>query len=325
MIKSLDTNKKDLESQISDLKYQVKQLQLVIKCTGLATWEWNIKTGETIFNERWANIIGYTLEEISPVSIETWVMYAHPEDLKKSERLLKKHWAGETEYYICESRMKHKNGLWIWVYDIGQVVGWVNDGTPKRMIGTHSDITKKKKTQIKLDNANKQLKKMSYIDSLTELPNRRAYDEKIASEILAAKRSKVSLSLLMIDIDNFKGYNDSYGHKMGDMALFKVAQIIKKSLPRRTDFACRYGGEEFVAILPSTDIVGATSVSRKILQNIFDAGIEHVGSNFNHILTVSIGVASVDSTFDKLLIDADKAVYRAKNNGRNRYEIYTSQ
>jgi diguanylate cyclase (GGDEF)-like protein/PAS domain S-box-containing protein len=325
MRKSLESQNKDLKSQIADLKHQATQLELVIKCTGLGIWDWHVNTGETIFNERWANIIGYTLEELSPVSIETWMKYAHPDDLEESERLLKEHWAGKTEDYIFESRMKHKNGHWVWVYDLGQVIEWESAGIPTRMLGTHLDITEKKEFQLKLDKANEKLRVWSYIDSLTELPNRRAYDEKLASEMLAAKRSKASLSLLMLDVDKFKEYNDHYGHKIGDDALSKVAKIIKEALPRKTDFVARYGGEEFVAILPYTAIDGAVLAAKKILQNVIDGNIEHVGSKFNNILTVSIGIASIDSSFDELLNDADKALFRAKENGRNRYEIYTNK
>lgn len=323
-LKSLEPNFASREiAEVPELKYQKRQLELVIKNTGLGICDWHVQTGETLFNERWANIIGYTLEELYPMNIETWMKYAHPGDLEKSDSLLKEHWAGKTEYYIFESRMKHRNGTWIWVYDTGQVIEWETDGVPKRMIRTHLDITDQKQSQIKLDESNQKLKEWSYLDSLTKIPNRRAYDDKLESEISAAKRTKTSLSLLVIDIDSFKEYNDHYGHQKGDIALCLVTKLITDALPRKTDFVARYGGEEFVVILPYTPLNGAVFAAQQILQRITSDNIEHPGSKFQNILTISIGIASTDTYFDELLTHADKAVYQAKRNGRNRYETYT--
>ncbi len=117
----------------------------VIDGTGLGTWQWNVKTGETIFNERWANITGYTLSELAPVSIDTWIKYSHPDDLEKSNLLLQDHFAGKTPIYECEARMRHKNEEWIWVLDRGKVISWDEEGNPEWMIGSHQEITKTKK------------------------------------------------------------------------------------------------------------------------------------------------------------------------------------
>ncbi len=127
------------------LQRQVDRYEHIIEGTHLGTWEWNIKTGETIFNERWANISGYTLLELSPVSIDTWLKLSHIDDLKKSNQLLQDHFAGKSPVYECEARMKHKNGEWIWVLDKGKVVSWDTDGNPEWMIGSHQEITKSKK------------------------------------------------------------------------------------------------------------------------------------------------------------------------------------
>jgi PAS domain S-box-containing protein len=100
-----------------DLAAQRQRLKNIIDGTRLATWEWNVQTGETIFNERWAEMLGYTLAELQPTSIETWEKLAHPDDLAESDRLLQKHFAGESDFYSFESRMRHKDGHWIWVWD----------------------------------------------------------------------------------------------------------------------------------------------------------------------------------------------------------------
>lgn len=124
-----------------------ERLNNIIIGTNVGTWEWNVQTGETIFNERWAEIIGYQLEELQPVSINTWAEYAHPEDLIESGKLLEKHFSKEIDYYHFESRMKHKNGEWIWVLDRGKVFEWDSEGKPLWMSGTHQDITIQKNAE----------------------------------------------------------------------------------------------------------------------------------------------------------------------------------
>jgi len=118
---------------------------LALEGTKAGLWDWNVQTGETEFDERWAEIVGYELEELEPVSIETWEELAHSEDLERSDELLEKHFAGETDYYEFEGRMKHKNGDWVWIQDRGRVVEWDDEGNPVRMVGTHIDITERKK------------------------------------------------------------------------------------------------------------------------------------------------------------------------------------
>ncbi|WP_082832516.1 PAS domain-containing protein [Aquimarina aggregata] len=136
------TKLKEVELQ---LQRQVNRYHHVIEGTNLGTWEWNVQTGETIFNERWAEIIGYKLSELEPISINTWVENSNPDDLKKSNQVLQKHFEGKTSFYEFEARMKHKNGDWIWVLDRGKVVSWDTNGNPEWMIGSHQEITKKKK------------------------------------------------------------------------------------------------------------------------------------------------------------------------------------
>lgn len=120
------------------------RLAFILESTSLGVWDWEIETGQVEFNERWAEIIGYKLNELEPIDINTWMSFAHPDDLERSSEALNKHWQGETEYYICEARMRHKDGHWVWVLDTGKVVEWFSNGQPKRMIGTHIDISKSK-------------------------------------------------------------------------------------------------------------------------------------------------------------------------------------
>jgi len=314
----------ELEKQVLGLEDRHNKLKELFKNAGVAIWDWSVQTGETTFNEHWADIIGYKLEELSPLSIETWKKYAHPDDLKKSESLLIDYWAGNTQYYAFESRMKHKEGHWVWVYDTGQVIEWESPGVPKRMIGTHIDITYQQSAIDNLNKKNKELHGYSYLDLLTQLPNRRAYEERLISEVKTSQRTKKELALLVIDIDNFKAYNDYYGHEKGDKALFRIAQAIKRALPRQTDFIARYGGEEMVVILPHTALDGAVVVAKKIHQHVNAENIKHPNSDDYGILTVSIGISSTLSNYDELFNNSDMALYEAKRNGRNRYDIHTN-
>jgi len=140
------------------LHHERQRLVSIINGTNVGTWEWNVQTGETLFNERWANIIGYTLSEIVPVSIATWIKFAHPEDLKASGELLEKHFQGELDFYDFESRIQHKDGHWVWVLDRGQVSTWTEDGKPLLMMGTHTDITERKQAEEALRESEERFK-----------------------------------------------------------------------------------------------------------------------------------------------------------------------
>lgn len=122
----------------------------IVEGTGAATWEWNVQTGAAVFNERWAQMLGYTLAELAPISIDTWTRLTHPDDLDASNTLLQKHFSGESELYQCEARMRHRDGHWVWVLDRGRVITRTADGAPILMYGTHQDITERKHMELEL-------------------------------------------------------------------------------------------------------------------------------------------------------------------------------
>lgn len=122
---------------VDGLRRKSFRLQSCLEGTQAGTWEWNVQTGATVFNERWAEIVGYSLAELEPVSIDTWLSLAHPDDLEASAAALARHWQGETEFYDFEARMRHKNGHWVWVHDRGRVFTWTKDDQPEWMFGTH--------------------------------------------------------------------------------------------------------------------------------------------------------------------------------------------
>ncbi len=135
------------------LREQQTRLAAILEGTHVGTWEWNVQTGETIFNDRWADIVGYKLAELSPVSVDTWEKLTHPDDLAQSAELLSRHFSGELEYYECECRMRHKDGSWVWVLDRGKLLSRTTGGAPLMMFGTHTDITERKRTEQALSDA----------------------------------------------------------------------------------------------------------------------------------------------------------------------------
>jgi len=177
-------------------------------------------------------------------------------------------------------------------------------------------------TQKELEKSNKELQRLSSMDGLTKIPNRRTFDETLEKEWRNSQRGHKQLSLLMLDIDHFKTFNDGYGHQGGDDCLVKVAQALHSSTDRPMDIVCRYGGEEFGVILPDTPIEGAQRVAEKMLENVANLKLKHEFSSTSDIVSVSIGVASCFPEDDKLSKDlvsmADGALYEAKENGRNR-------
>jgi len=176
-----------------------ERLANVIRGTDVGIWEWNVQTGETVFNERWARICGYSLGELSPVSIETRTHLAHPDDLKKTKILLDRHFSGELELYDAECRMKHKNGDWVWVQDKGRVISRTHDGKPLMMFGTHTDVTERKQAQEKLqhslmetEQANEALKKArnKLMTVNEDLKNQTALATQMAAKAEKATRAK---------------------------------------------------------------------------------------------------------------------------------------
>lgn len=178
-----------------------------------------------------------------------------------------------------------------------------------------------------LEKANFELERLANLDGLTQIPNRRHFDSVLGNEWKRMTREKDPVSLIMCDIDYFKRYNDTYGHIAGDECLKKVAQSVCCMLKRPADLVARYGGEEFAVLLPKTTPDGALAVANEILSGIRDLKIEHISSDISPFVTMSVGVGGMvpetDIRPEALVERTDKALYRAKANGRNRIEMDT--
>jgi len=175
--------------------------------------------------------------------------------------------------------------------------------------------------QLELRNLSERLERMAQIDPLTEMYNKRFFNDAFQREWKSALRTVNPLSLLMIDIDHFKRYNDTYGHLQGDECLKAVAAEIRQIGSRPRDVAARFGGEEFIVLLPETDTAGATHIAAAVLDRIRALGLEHCGSEVHGLVTVSLGVTGCTPTdsdsMDAMIKRADHALYTAKADGRN--------
>ena len=178
---------------------------------------------------------------------------------------------------------------------------------------------------VKLRKAYKTIERLAKYDPLTGIPNRRSFMENILLEFKRSQREQQPLAVIMCDIDHFKAYNDTYGHDNGDQCLIKVAQSIKSSLNRPGDFLARFGGEEFIIILPATTLNGALTIAERIRSNIEKLSIPNKNSSPLKIVTLSLGVSIADAsseTHELLVKHADLALYKAKENGRNQVLAY---
>lgn len=288
----------------------------------------SLEKGWIRVNDKLCEIFGYPREELIKL---TWAELTHPEDLAADVAQFERVLAGEIEGYSMDKRFIRKNGEIIYASISANCIR-EEDGSIDHFVAFVQDITDRKHAELKLhqmneeleslveqrtkelEDANKKLQIESETDYLTQLANRRVYERRLEENIASARREKSELSLILIDVDNFKAYNDKYGHDKGDQVLFKVAKSIEDSLQRSTDLAARFGGEEFAVLLPSTGPEGALAIAERIRTDIEALGIEHSESE-SRVVTVSIGVESMKA--DKLnkydlFKHSDDALYVAK-------------
>jgi diguanylate cyclase (GGDEF)-like protein len=178
------------------------------------------------------------------------------------------------------------------------------------------------RTHLTLKGQSDLLRQWAYLDGLTQVGNRRSFDERLGAEWSRARRQQSPLSVVMLDVDFFKRYNDHHGHQAGDDCLFRVAAALRDGLRRPTDLLARYGGEEFVALLPDTDVDGALAVATELGRRVRALEIPHAASDVGPVVTVSGGVATWEAASGDdaaaLLRAADAQLYAAKSQGRDR-------
>jgi diguanylate cyclase (GGDEF)-like protein len=192
-----------------------------------------------------------------------------------------------------------------------------------KITAKHEKITK---VESKLREVNAELQQLTMTDLLTGIANRLCFETKFQDEWNTLRRSKEALSIVMVDIDYFKAFNDHYGHQAGDHSLKTVAQTLAKCLKRPNNLAARYGGEEFILILPNNDLESVQLLAANIQNQIASCHIENRNSKVSKLLTISLGISSLipsgESSIETLIAQADSALYKAKHHGRNRCEVW---
>jgi diguanylate cyclase (GGDEF)-like protein/PAS domain S-box-containing protein len=444
--------------QVSEarLREREERLSLVMEGSNDGFWDWNIATGSVFFSDRWATMLGYQPTELES-SVESWKRLVHPDDQARVVEALDAHFAGRSERYEIEHRLRSKTGEWRWILDRGRVTAWDADGRPLRMAGTHSDVSERhaiegylrereellgtliatmhdgcllydgegqvtlwnqraeqilglnaaqlrcqepappgwrvldeegqdfppaqhpalraiasgqryadivvairqpsgnltwiiasaaplyneradsrgafltftdisalkaaeialRQQQLDLRMANAQLQALATTDGLTGLANHRALQQAIAASTRLAEHTRQPLALIMLDIDHFKRFNDTFGHPSGDHVLRVVAGVLRATV-RASDTVARYGGEEFAILLTDSDIDGAAETAERCRCAINDLIWEYWP------ITASFGVATWHPTEGQpqtLIDDADAALYQAKRDGRNQVAL----
>ena len=256
------------------------------------------------------------------ISVEDWATRMHPEDREHVVNFCVAQSQAGVDHEADYRALTKDNG-YVWIRDVVHVVR--NDkGEVEALIGFMFDITERKKTEEKLLALQKELETLSFKDGLTNIANRRQFDASLELEWESARSHGLSLSVLLFDIDFFKQYNDLYGHVQGDKCLVDIAQTLSLALDSPRDLVARFGGEEFVVLLPQTDITVALKVAERCQRLIRKQAIVHAQSPHDQLVTVSIGVGTVtpgDHLKPCSFIDAvDQQLYAAKKNGRNRIE-----
>ncbi len=264
-------------------------------------------------------LLGWSPE--SWVGAQDWADRMHPEDREETFNFCVSQSQAGVDHE-ADYRALTKDGRYVWIRDVVHVVR-VN-GEVESLVGFMFDITERKETEEKLRTLQKELEELSFKDGLTNIANRRLFDSIMDIEWSNARRNQQPLSLILIDIDYFKQYNDHYGHLRGDDALKRVAHTLDAAATRPRDLVGRYGGEEFVMLLPETDAVSAQKIAERCRTLITQLQIPHAGSQIGPWLTVSIGVGSVIPALNALIpdfIDAvDHMLYAAKHAGRDQVQ-----
>jgi diguanylate cyclase (GGDEF)-like protein/PAS domain S-box-containing protein len=288
------------------LETTLDRLDMAMQAAELGFWDWDVQSGEMAVNEKWAQILGYSLAEIEPISVSTWERLCHPKDRKKVFTLLEEYFHRGHEQFETEYRMKHKNGSWVWVAARGKIVAYDTAGKPVRITGTVSDISIRRQREA-------QLRYLSFHDQLTGLYNRTYFE----NEMTRLQKSRdFPISIICCDVDGLKLINDTLGHHHGDLLLQTCAQTLQTCL-RDSDILTRVGGDEFVVLLPRTGPADGKAIVERINKGVAAYRTSHPEKPPVHI---SVGLATamdanafLEETFKK----ADDQMYHRKQRSKD--------
>lgn len=292
-----------------------ERLRMALSATHQGLYDLNVQTGIAIVNSEYATMLGFDYDGFHETN-DAWRARLHPDDIHITAEAYADFISGETAEYRMEFRQRKKDGDWIWILSVGGIVEYDAQGQALRMLGTHLDITEKKKAEALIwQQAN--------IDALTGLPNRRMFNDRLEHDLQRSRRTGLPLALLFIDLDHFKTVNDTLGHAIGDALLIEAARRLRTCV-RESDTVARLGGDEFTVALPE---LHGTEHVEKIAENIIEKMAEPFSLGDEDIfLSASIGITLFPddaNDLDNLLRHADQAMYSAKDSGRNRFSYFT--
>ncbi len=312
---------KDISARLKDkesLKQQEQYLKDIFGFAPIGIYHVSQAGNVVSANPEYAWMLGYESAEAIIEQVTNFADQIFYDKEKSEEFMFGISEAEEIIRFRC--RLKRKDNSFVWALCFAKAT---SDEAGRRdgFNGFSIDISETVRAEQEIKKVNEKLKMLSVIDGLTQIPNRRRFDEYLASEWKRHYRDKDHLSVILSDIDFFKYYNDNYGHQAGDDCLQKVARAINDCAHRATDLAARYGGEEFVIVLPDTDEDGAMAVSEEIRTHVKNLEIAHEKSSVSEHVTLSLGIATMvpsgDDSADDIVAMADEALYEAKESGRN--------
>ncbi len=306
--KELEFNIKELRKQIDAFQKSEERYKLILESSSDGLWDWDL-TNDTIYiSKEWSKMLGFEEQEICEYR-KKLKQLIHPKDIKRVTSNLYRCFEEENQFYLCEYRIKLKESKYIWVSSKGKLL-FSDKGEPVRIAGSHTDITEKKKREEKLEH-------LACYDQLTGTMLRTAFMDRLKISIEKANKEGLKLSVMFLDVDDFKTVNDMYRHHIGDLFLKKIAARLKSCI-RNTDALCRIGGDEFAILLSNLNSINEAD---EIAQRIIDSFKVPIDISVNKLSSsISIGMAIYpDNGIDgeTLLKRADVAMYKAKEEGKN--------
>jgi diguanylate cyclase (GGDEF)-like protein/PAS domain S-box-containing protein len=298
------------------LRLSDERLKLATEASQVGLWDWNIATGEVYFTQEWLMMLGYKAGEVDP-HISGWEERINPDDRGSAMRTLNEHVEGRSDCHETEYRMQAKDGSWVWVLDRGKVVERDAGGRPLRAVGTHTDLTERKKYEARIWH-------QAHYDLLTNLPNRILLTDRLQQAIATAHRQGNQIAVLYLDLDRFKQVNDTHGHALGDQVIQDMAHRLKDQL-RDSDTLARLGGDEFAILLVNIEEVkDAEAVAAKLLKALSEPFHLAGGHVFHSSGSFGVAIYPHDGEdADTLLRNADTAMYRTKDQGGNHFTFFS--
>ena len=333
----MDDTFDDSPQNIDFSHFNADMLHTVLELVSDGIWDWNANTGFVYRNPGWYEMLGYHRHALEN-TVFTWENVIHPDDYPQVMAQFDDYIHRRAPHYQIEYRCRKRDGSYLWVEDRGYVISRNPDGSVARMVGAHRDIHLRKCSVEQLERRNQSLealvtertrelsrvnqqlqlqlaenRSLAERDALTLVANRYRLEKALLEECDRAQRFRLPLSLIAMDIDNFKPINDRYGHSVGDQTLVRVVECLERCI-RPDDLLARWGGDEFMLILPKTSREAARAVAENICQAVRE---NPLGDDFKITLSVGLATRQLDESPAALMVSADQALYRAKAAGKD--------